>query len=123
VKRNTLTIEHVMPQGWEAHWPLPAGHTEEDMEARSRLVQTMGNLTLVNNRLNPALSNAAWPIKKAGIADHSVLFLNKDILTRTPSFVPRRSRASGWNPPARRWPGARKPTGALWCQVHPKPWQ
>ena len=75
-----LQIEHVMPQAWHKNWPLPEG---EDGEAahdrRNRLIHTIGNLTLVNDRLNPALSNAPWDPKKAALADHSVLFLNKHL--------------------------------------------
>jgi hypothetical protein len=25
VQRGTLTIEHVLPQKWQQHWPLPDG--------------------------------------------------------------------------------------------------
>jgi hypothetical protein len=28
-----LSIEHVMPQSWEEHWPLPAGPNSEELEA------------------------------------------------------------------------------------------
>ena len=86
VPRN-LTIEHVMPQGWHEHWPLPPG--EADMEARaverSRLVHSIGNLTLVNERLNPLLSNSPWMEKREGLGEHSVLFLNKVLLDLSPS--------------------------------------
>jgi hypothetical protein len=37
-------------------------------------------LTLVNEKLNPALSNAAWASKRQELAKHSVLHLNKDLL-------------------------------------------
>ena len=81
VPRN-LTIEHVMPQEWRANWPLTSNPEErEEAEAhRDRTVHTIGNLTLVNSRLNPSLSNAAWADKRDGIAEHSVLHLNKDLL-------------------------------------------
>lgn len=57
--RGQLTIEHIMPQGWPEHW----GNDVQDATAsirRDQLVQTLGNLTLVNNRLNPALSHRPW---------------------------------------------------------------
>jgi hypothetical protein len=50
---------------------------------RDRLVQTIGNLTLVNERLNPALSNAAWASKRRGLAEQSVLHLNRDVVQGT----------------------------------------
>lgn len=56
---KNLTIEHVMPQSWEAHWPLPKDiNTLDGTNTRNQLVHTIGNLTLVNKRLNPSLSNS-----------------------------------------------------------------
>lgn len=80
VPRN-LTIEHVMPQSWMKHWPLPEENDkQEKYEERNRLVHTIGNLTLVNNRLNPSLSNAPWKEKQATLDKHSVLLLNRQLL-------------------------------------------
>ena len=81
VTRGSLTIEHVMPQSWSEHWPL--GTVPDVLQAqheRERLVHSLGNLTLVNNRLNPKLSNGPWAHKKETLADHTVLHLNKDLL-------------------------------------------
>lgn len=85
VPRN-LTIEHIMPQGWMRHWPLPAD-TEEPVTAarhRERMIHTIGNLTLANDKLNPALSNGPWERKRVLLEDHSVLFLNKRVLDDAP---------------------------------------
>ncbi len=71
-----LTIEHLMPQDWQAHWPLPADVTAEQ---RNLLVQTMGNLTLLTKKLNPAVSNSAWAIKRPQIHLHSLLQMNKPL--------------------------------------------
>ena len=81
VPRN-LTIEHIMPQGWRMSWPLPAYTTDRDSATRDRdnLIHTMGNLTLVNRRLNSKLSNVPWEQKKADLRNHSILFLNKTLL-------------------------------------------
>ena len=77
---RNLQIEHIMPQAWHANWPLPEDNDGEAAhERRNRLIHTIGNLTLVNDRLNPALSNDPWDRKKATLADHSVLFLNKQL--------------------------------------------
>lgn len=81
-----LQIEHVMPQTWHPHWPLP-DELADDAEAiaqRDRALHTIGNLTLVNDRLNPALSNAPWESKREALADHSVLFLNKTLVNEGP---------------------------------------
>ena len=80
VPRN-LTIEHVLPQTWESHWPLPQEIDEQEArQERNRLVHTIGNLTLVTARLNPALSNGPWETKRATLHEHSVLLLNRQLL-------------------------------------------
>lgn len=80
VPRN-LTIEHVLPQSWEAHWPLPTKRDEEEArEERNRLLHTIGNLTLVTGRLNSKTSNAPWKRKRKTLEGHSVLFLNRSLL-------------------------------------------
>ena len=81
---GNLHIEHIMPQAWQANWPLPEGGGSEDIERRERTIHTIGNLTLVNNRLNASLSNAPWRNKKKTLADHSVLFLNKHLVNEGP---------------------------------------
>ena len=83
---RTLHIEHVMPQVWYQHWPLPADVADTDAATsrRNRLVHSIGNLTLVNERLNSALSNAPWEQKKETLNKHTVLFLNKNLLDNAP---------------------------------------
>jgi hypothetical protein len=78
--QRSLTIEHVMPQGWRAHWPLPPDSSEDVPSTRDRLIHTMGNLTLVTNALNPALSNGAWAEKRPELEKHSVLKLKSKLL-------------------------------------------
>ena len=82
---SNLTIEHVMPQDWYVHWPLDADSSEEEEAAarRSQLVQSIGNLTLVTQRLNSAISNGPWSGKRDALSKHSVLYLNKDLLERS----------------------------------------
>ena len=48
---------------------------------RERLLHSLGNLTLVNGRLNPTLSNAPWASKSVTLAEHTVLHLNKELLS------------------------------------------
>ena len=78
-----LTIEHVMPRQWRQHWPLDArnvGGEEEAAARRERVIHTIGNLTLVTRRLNTTVSNGPWTAKRDALGEHSVLFLNKDLL-------------------------------------------
>lgn len=81
VKRG-LTIEHIMPQGWDdKNWKLPnVGDQTQAKLDRDHLIHTIGNLTLVNQPLNSNLSNRAWEDKKEIMHDHSNLFLNKEIV-------------------------------------------
>ncbi len=85
---SNLTIEHIMPQQWHPNWPLPenvANRTTASNERR-RIIHSMGNLTLVNNRLNADLSNAPWEQKQQTLGEHSVLFLNKTLLSDAPAI-------------------------------------
>ena len=81
VTRKSLTIEHVMPRGWKEHWPLgEASDIVQAIHNRERLLHSLGNLTLVNGRLNRKLSNAPWASKRETLGKHTVLHLNKDLL-------------------------------------------
>lgn len=87
-----LTIEHVMPQAWREHWGADINGDEIAAMRRDRLIQSLGNLTLVNARLNPALSNRPWTNavstarglgeggKRSYLLAHSQLSLNADIV-------------------------------------------
>jgi hypothetical protein len=78
-----LTVEHVLPQTWETHWPLPDG--VEPLQARldrDRLLHTLGNLTLATNSLNSSMSNHAWEHKREHLTENSVMHLNKRILSQ-----------------------------------------
>ncbi|MCP2326929.1 hypothetical protein HDA40_005436 [Hamadaea flava] len=86
-----LTIEHVMPQAWREHW-APDLDPDIDPAKRDQLLHTLGNLTLVNNKLNPALSNRPWTDasaqsrklgnsgKRSELLRHSTLKINADIV-------------------------------------------
>jgi hypothetical protein len=79
IRRASYTIEHLMPQSWQSNWPLTAGVT--DLE-RDRLVQTLGNLTLLSTKLNSSVSNGPWlgdSGKSAALTEHDVLLLNKRV--------------------------------------------
>ena len=77
-----LEIEHVMPQRWrDQDWPLQSDDDVADpVEARNDLIQTLGNLTLINGGLNKRLSNRSWEDKRKFIAKSDNLFINKQLL-------------------------------------------
>jgi hypothetical protein len=85
-----LTIEHVMPQAWRNNWPLTAEDTTDAMtgerdpikeqksqQRRDRLVNTLGNLTLITGSLNPSLSNSSWASKRPELLKFSKLNLTQ----------------------------------------------
>ncbi len=95
-----LDIEHVMPQGWRSFWD---GDVAGDLEASARrdhVINTIGNLTLVTQKLNVTLSNRPWTDaeaqevaptgKEAGVGKRSllnrfsVLMLNKEVVQQHP---------------------------------------
>lgn len=89
---NALTVEHVLPQSWIEHWPLPDGSRglswselissdggDERAEAtrrRNALLHTIGNLTVLAQPLNSSTSNSGWSVKKSAIQEHSLLPIN-----------------------------------------------
>jgi hypothetical protein len=85
---TSLTLEHVMPQGWERHWSLPSDLTAEDAaEAkieRQMRIHRLGNLTLTAFPLNSSLSNSAWAKKRDALNKHSKLLLNVELIDRYP---------------------------------------
>lgn len=70
-----LTVEHVLPQKWQTNWPL-AEDTPENQERRRRLLHSIGNLTLVTQAFNSALSNEPFAVKRQEIVTTSLLMLN-----------------------------------------------
>ncbi|MGI4843225.1 MAG: DUF262 domain-containing protein [Janthinobacterium lividum] len=85
-----LTIEHVMPQSWRNYWPLASSDTtdadtgmhdplkeQRAEQRRDRLINTLGNLTLVTSSLNPALSNSAWTHKRPELQKFNKLNLTQ----------------------------------------------
>ncbi|MBK8262669.1 MAG: DUF262 domain-containing protein [Nannocystis sp.] len=74
-----LSVEHVMPQAWESHWPLPGVLAEQiEIGARNALLHDFGNLTLVTPKFNSTLSNRPASEKLPDIDRHSALMLNRD---------------------------------------------
>lgn len=81
---DDLTLEHIMPQRWEEHYPPRDGKTSEEIsDERKDAVKYMGNLTLTTSKLNSSLSNAPWDEKRRTLREHSTLFLNRALLDDT----------------------------------------
>lgn len=87
---SKLQVEHVLPQSWRDNWPLADGVTADQ---RDVALHGIGNLTLVSEKLNPSLSNAAWtyPNGKSGKSDalrkHTRLEINRRLLDTHPSWT------------------------------------
>jgi len=92
------SLEHLMPQKWEDHWSsVPVvddgGKIIENPENakihRNKRIYSIGNMTLLNSRLNTSLRNFALDRKiegdgrKKGIRQYSELWITKDdVLSR-----------------------------------------
>jgi uncharacterized protein with ParB-like and HNH nuclease domain len=78
-----LTIEHVMPQQWQDHWPLDIADPGDELQKqnagdlRNLKLQNFGNLTLITDSLNPSLSNSSWATKKPELMKFSKLNLTR----------------------------------------------
>ena len=70
---DKLQIEHLWPRAWEEYWSKPSD---------PRLLEQIGNLTLVSEKLNPdpEMSNREWSKKKNALEKHSMLKLNEQLL-------------------------------------------
>ena len=79
IEYDRLEVEHVLTVSWKEYWPVEAPDLGERIvleQERSAHVHRIGNLTLVSNRLNPAMSNGPWKEKRPALKEHSHLRLN-----------------------------------------------
>lgn len=87
---DALSLEHLIPQEWEKHWPLTdadgnalEGEKFEQAAAeRWARLHRLGNLTIVTHPLNSSLSNSAWMTKRTELNKHSRLLLNARLAER-----------------------------------------
>ena len=83
-----MSVEHILPQTWMTHWPLPDGRlvaadkftgTDQAMRdairTRDTVLHTIGNLTLITVPANATASNRAFGEKKLWLRQ-SLLALN-----------------------------------------------
>ena len=86
---SKLTLEHLIPQSWEAHWPLDEGAGRPARMAQCHL-HRLGNLTLTTGPLNSSLSNLPWHApddpkdKRRSLVQHSLLKLNTTVVHNYP---------------------------------------
>jgi hypothetical protein len=99
IKYPGLWVEHIMPRRWQANWPLAnaeaehhkdlaSGVTITNRQWRDRLIQTMGNLTLLTAKLNDRISNGPFvdpdprsdTDKKREYEKHVVLRVTRDFV-------------------------------------------
>lgn len=83
----SVQIEHIMPRGWQPEsWPLPDSVESPLAEDnREHVINTVGNLTLLNGRLNSSISNAPWTRKRSEIKKSDNLFINRRLLEYAPN--------------------------------------
>lgn len=94
---DKLTIEHIMPREWVPNWPLPDGLKGMDFvelfgaedgdprlvgtRNRERVINTLGNLTILSSSLNTAQSNSTWDKKRPEMMKHSLLPINQSLFS------------------------------------------
>ena len=65
-------LEHILPQNWQSNWKMQ-DMTPENIQTRNEYINLLGNKTILTSRLNRAIKNAEWKIKKSGDEKHSGL--------------------------------------------------
>lgn len=92
---GSVTVEHLLPQNWIDHWPLADGckgmpfkelsdaPADDARAAATRIrhaaLQTFGNLTILTQPLNSAVSNCSWLKKRPELLRHSLLPINQGL--------------------------------------------
>jgi hypothetical protein len=87
--KANLSVEHIMPQKWRTHWPVPGfdnvGPDEFDFEKstaetrRETCVNKLGNLTLITSPLNSSVSHGPFAEKMPALRANSSLKLNREL--------------------------------------------
>ena len=96
---DTMSLEHLMPQKWQEYWPVslpPVVDAETGVpldrpdvaELRTKAVYEIGNMALVNQKLNTSIRNHTMREKvlgngnnKPGIGALSDMLYTKDVVT------------------------------------------
>lgn len=80
---SKLTLEHIMPQKGGANWPL-SDDSDDKQQEREAAIEELGNLTLITQKLNAAVSNGPWEKKRPAIEGNATLLLSKTVLDLAP---------------------------------------
>ena len=68
---KSYSLEHMMPKKWEEHWAEDVEMSDEEaVRYRNEKLLTLGNLTLLTDKLNSNVSNASWNTKLNGRGSH-----------------------------------------------------
>lgn len=73
-----LKVEQLMPRNWDSS-DYPIGDDEEAKDHRTRLLDTIGNLTLITREMSPRVSRGPWDEKRAEIQRYSGLTMNQSL--------------------------------------------
>jgi hypothetical protein len=95
-----LSVEHLLPQEWGQHYPLPADLPEDEAKSRrSAALHKLGNLTLTTTKLNSSVSNGPWHAKRTALNKHAVLLLTAATVLQPHEAIPAgaaRTWSEGW---------------------------
>lgn len=69
---KSYSLEHLMPKKWRNHWGQLSG---EEGEKRDKVLLTLGNLAVIPQKLNGAISDSEWKVKKSGTKNKEGLSL------------------------------------------------
>lgn len=57
-------VEHIMPQKWKEYWTLSSNYSED---GRNQKIKEIGNMLLLNQKLNGHIQNREYKVKMEGI--------------------------------------------------------
>jgi len=102
---DSLDVDHILPQSWYAHWPLPDGSSATSDEGsevallsrsglplneRQKMIaqreassRSLGNLTLLNLSVNRKAQNFGFTEKRDLLIANTNLRLNIPLISRT----------------------------------------
>lgn len=89
-KYESVQIEHIMPKTWTNNWSAemnsylsvhPNLNPEETTRAKNILINTLGNLTIIQNTKNAGIGNNPWSTKQAAYTNGS--YSEIEIATQT----------------------------------------
>ena len=90
---NSFSLEHLMPKNWRKNWKA-SSFSDEMKKERDRALRTLGNLILLDRRLNSSISDSDWKTKKEGKGRHGGL---KQYATGMDTFNPKYIEKKDWN--------------------------